>query len=94
MTKPINEKWQGKVYFGVKPIRYELTGYTGDISYMWLVRQIDLEKLDVYDYWNFKSRGSTCLGDDQNPGKFLYYVHDWEAFCRGFSYQRWQEFQD
>lgn len=79
-----DEQWEKIVYFGVKPVKYKFTGYEGTINFVWVIREIDIEQLPFYDFWKETSRGSTCYPDEQNHGKTLIYLHDWERFCRIF----------
>ena len=79
--EPLNEQWEQFAFFGIKPVRYKST--TSDQFY-WLVREVDIETLPIYDFWKESAFGSTCMPDEQHPGKSLVYVHDWEAFCKLF----------
>lgn len=79
-----NDKWEHVTYFCVSPVKFKITGYDGSENYYWLVREIDIEKLPIYDFWKESTMGSTCMLDDHNPGKYLIYVHDWERFCTLF----------
>ena len=82
----VTAAWDGISYFGVKPVKYEYIqpDENGEACYIWLVREVDIEKLPFYDFWKESARGSTCMADEDHQGKMLIYVHDWEAFCRLF----------
>ena len=79
--EPLNEQWDQFAFFGIKPVRYKSTSSD---QFYWLVREVDIETLPFYDFWKESAFGSTCMPDEQNPGKSLVYVHDWEAFCKLF----------
>lgn len=79
-----NDECEQFAYFGIKPVRYKSTGFDGSVNYYWLVREVDLEPLPFYEFWKENARGSTCFADEQNPGKSLIYLDDWESFCKLF----------
>lgn len=82
--EPQSDDWEQFAFFGIKPVKYKSNGYEGSVNYYWLVREIDVKRLPFYDFWKENALGSTCFADEQNPGKSLIYVHDWEAFCKLF----------
>ena len=83
--KPLlNEQWNKTVFFGVKPVKYELTTNSSNPHTFWFVREVDIETLPFYDFWMESAAGSACLPDTENPSKGLIYTHDWERFCRLF----------
>ena len=79
--EPQDDEWDQFAFFGIKPVRYKSTSSD---NFYWLVREVDLERLPFYKFWKESAFGSTCMVDEQNLGKSLVYVHDWENFCKLF----------